>query len=136
MFTASSFVVRWLLCTFIVFAAYNVTGHSYYHWLVVGPSGDWALKTLLGWALLVVFAVFAMAIWRSMGPIGITLTLFILYALVWIVQDAGLINLNDPNTVTTVSEGLISTFIAIGVSLSHVKVRLTGQPEVRDVNTY
>ena len=70
MFTASSIVVRWLLCTFIVFATYNVTGYSYYHWLVVGPAGDWALKTLIGWLLLVVFAVFTMTIWRSMGPPG------------------------------------------------------------------
>ena len=68
--------------------------------------------------------------------IGMAVTLFMLYALVWIVQDAGLINLNDPSTVTTVSEGLVSTFLTVGVSLSHLKVRLTGQPEVRDVNLY
>ncbi|MGY8695158.1 MAG: DUF6524 family protein, partial [Verrucomicrobiia bacterium] len=32
-FDISSFIIRWIVCLFLVFAAYNPSGYSYFHWV-------------------------------------------------------------------------------------------------------
>ncbi|MBI1209140.1 MAG: hypothetical protein GC191_17850 [Azospirillum sp.] len=135
MFNGASVAVRWLLSMFVVFATYNVTGYSYYHWVSDG-SGDWSLKTLAGWLLVIMYGTYAIHIWRGMGPLGVAITLLLLFSATWLVQDAGFLNLNDPNTVTTVTEVLFASLISVGFWWSHVKTRFTGSPDANNVNQH
>ncbi len=135
-FNALSFVVRWLLSMLIVFATYNPTGFSYYHWIFGDVPGDWAAKTLIGCFLLIIYGVFGMCTWRSMGPYGIATATLSLTVLVWMIQDYGLINLNQTHTVSAVTCSLIATVMAFGVTVSHIKTRLYGQTESNYVEYY
>lgn len=135
-FSPLSFLVRWVLCVFVVFATYNTSGYSYYHWLT-GPSpDDVALRVLVGILLLITYAVFAMSMWRSMGPFGIAAAVLWMTAIVWITVDWGLLSLNSTHAVATTSEFVLATLLAFGVSTSHAKVRLLGQTESNYVEYY
>lgn len=136
MFTPTSFLVRWALSMFIVFATYNATGYSYYHWLTGAAPGDWPLKIFTGLFLLTLFGIYALAIWRSMGPIGVASTVAAFTALIWTLVDYHLLDLNNDNAVTTVVGSLFATILTFGISWSHIRTRLSGQVDSKDVNQY
>lgn len=136
MFTPLSFLVRWVLAMFVVFASYNATGYSYYHWVTVSSTYDWPLKTFTGLALLTSYGILAIAIWRSMGPVGVATATAALTAMVWTLVDYGFLNLNNTNAVSTIVGSLIATLLALGVSWSHIRTRLSGQVDSKDVNQY
>lgn len=136
MFTPLSFLVRWILAMFVVFATYNATGYSYYHWVTGPATYDWPLKTFTGLSLLTSYGIFAIAIWRSMGPVGVATAAAALTAMVWTLVDYGLLDLNHPNAVATVIGSLFATLLAFGVSWSHIRTRLSGQVDSKDVNQY
>lgn len=136
MFTPLSFLARWALSMFIVFATYNATGHSYYHWLTGASVDDWPLKIFVGLTLLTVFGVYAIAVWRSMGPIGVSASAAAFTALIWTMVDYGFLDLNNPNAVSTVVLSLLATVLAFGISWSHIRTRLSGQVDSKDVNQY
>jgi len=136
MFTPTSFLVRWALSMFVVFATYNATGYSYYHWLTGVSPGDWPLKIFTGLFLLTLFGIYALAIWRSMGPIGVASTVAAFTALIWSLVDYQLLDLNNDNAVTTVVGALFATILTFGISWSHIRTRLSGQVDSKDVNQY
>jgi hypothetical protein len=136
MFNASSFLVRWVLAMFIVFATYNASGYSYYHWITGISPGSWPLKSFAGVCLLTSYGIFAIAIWRSLGPVGVATSAASLTALVWTLVDYNLLDLNNPNAVATVVGTLFATILSFGVSWSHIRTRLSGQVDSKDVNQY
>ncbi|CAK0778761.1 conserved membrane hypothetical protein [uncultured Gammaproteobacteria bacterium] len=136
MFTPLSFLVRWCLALFVVFSTYNATGYSYFHWLTGVSTTHWPLKTFVGLVLLTTYGVFAIAIWRSMGPVGVSASAAALTAMIWTLVDYGLLDLDNPNAVATVLSALLATILAFGVSWSHIRTRLSGQVDSKDVNQY
>jgi len=135
-FNALSFVLRWLLCLFVVFATYNVTGYSYYHWITGDYPGDSALKTLAGCLLLIAYGNFIIVSWRSMGPVGISAASAILTTLFYLLDEYALLDFAQPYTMATITGFFFATLLAVGISLSHVKVRLIGQTESHYVEYY
>ena len=71
-FNAISVLLRWLAALFGVFATYNPSGYSYYHWLRQ-DGGSVSLRVLVGVALMIFYVVYLRATLRSLGPIGIGL---------------------------------------------------------------
>ena len=122
MFNASSFLVRWVLAMFIVFATYNASGYSYYHWVTGAGAENWPLKSFIGVCLLTSYGVFAIAIWRSLGPVGVATSAACLTALVWTLVDYSLLDLNNPDAVSTVVGTLVAT-IAVGANPYGVAVK-------------
>ncbi len=121
---------------FIVFATYNATGYSYFHWLTDSGSGDWALKLFTGLSLLTLYGIYAIAVWRSMGPIGVAAAATAMTVMIWTLVDYGLLDLNNTNAVSTVVGSLFATILSLGVSWSHIRTRLSGQVDSKDVNQY
>lgn len=136
MFSTWSFVVRWILCLFVIFATYNTTGVSYYHWVLSGEWSDIPLKAFVGILLVSALAIFAQATWRSFGPTGISLTMMFLTSVIWAMTDFHWLNLNNDNAIATTSGFILGTLFAFGVSWSHQRTRLSGQVDARDVNLY
>jgi hypothetical protein len=136
MFTPLSFLGRWIMTMFVVFATYNASGYSYYHWITGPGSESWPLKLFLGFVLFTFYGVFAMAIWRSMGPVGVASTIGAMTAAVWALVDYQMLDLNTENSVSTVVSTIFATLLAIGISWSHIRTRLSGQVDSKDVNSY
>ena len=99
-FSLASFLLRWLVALVLVFATFNPTDYSYYRW-VSGMDGEsLALKALAGVALVILYVIYLLATWRSIGAIGVTLAAAFLGGLVWVTIDLGLLDLARPTIMT------------------------------------
>ena len=137
-FSLASFLLRWLVALVLVFATFNPTDYSYYRW-VAGmdagmDGGNPALKALAGVALVILYVIYLRATWRSIGPIGLTLAAAFLGALIWVTIDLGLLDLERPTIVTWVLLFALATILAIGISWSHVRRRVSGQADMDDID--
>jgi Family of unknown function (DUF6524) len=85
-FNAISLLLRWLVALFGVFATYNPSGYSYYHWLQ-HDGGYVSLRVLAGVALAIFYVVYLRATLRSLGPIGIGLTFALFGSVAWLLTQ-------------------------------------------------
>ncbi len=92
------------------------------------------VKVFAGVALLIVYIIFLRATWRSIGPIGVALALSFFGALIWMAFYYGLLEPGQTTTLTYVGLVLAATVMAIGLSWSHIRRRLSGQYDMDDVD--
>ena len=133
-FQWSSFLVRWLVALVLVFATFNPTSYSYFRWIVPWDGQNLPLKALVGIVLLIGYVIYFRATFRSIGPIGMALAAALVAALIWVSIDFGLLDLNNPTIVTWVLLFAFATILAIGISWSHIRRRVTGQADIDDVD--
>ena len=133
-FSFASFLIRWLVALILIFATFNPTDYSYYRWVAGMDGENLALKVLAGIVLAILYVIFLRATWRSIGPIGMTLAAALLGALVWVSIDLGLLDLARPTIVTWVLLFTVATVLAIGISWSHVRRRVSGQADMDDID--
>ena len=132
-FTFLGFVSRWLLAVFLVLAAYNPSGYSYFHWIVDGADGHWLSKLLIGFLLGIAYATFILASLRSLGPFGIAVWGALFTSVAWLLVDLGLFVPLTAGTVVTLVLLIIASVMSIGVSWSYIRGRLSGQLDTNDV---
>ena len=133
-FNAANFLIRWVIALILVFATFNPTDYSYYRWVAAPGSDNLALQALVGVALLILYVIFLRATWRSIGPIGLTLAIAFFGAIVWVLLDLGWLNLDQPTVMTYVILVILATILAVGISWSHIRRRMTGQADIDDVD--
>jgi len=135
-FNFMSFVWRLVSSAVLVVLTYNPTRFSYWAWLVKARGADSAglgpEHFVVGVLLLIGWVILLAATQRSLGFLGLVLGGALLGGVVWLLVDAGIININDPSDATWVGLVCVSILLAIGLSWSHVWRRLTGQFEVDD----
>jgi hypothetical protein len=117
----------------LVFATYNPSGWSYIHWITSDETTSLPPLILAGLVLLGCFLIFLRATMRSIGPVGIILVLAVMGALVWLLVDFGLVDLAQGSVLTVIVEVVLATIMALGISWSHIRRRLSGQLDVDDV---
>jgi len=132
--TWSGFAWRWALALFVVLGTFNPTDFSYFSW-VVNVEGGLPLKALVGVALLIVIIVYLRATWFSIGPLGLTLAAAFFAALIWVLVDVGLLAFSGGGVLTWVILVILSLILAIGMSFSLFRRRISGQVDVDDVET-
>ncbi|MCB1737522.1 MAG: hypothetical protein KDI42_05310 [Gammaproteobacteria bacterium] len=134
-FSWGSFSLRILVAFLLVAATYNPTGYSFTH-LLLRPSGVLPLSVLvlLGIGLLVAWVIFLRATLRSLGLIGLVLALGVFGSLIWVLYDYRIIGLDDPGMLTWIAVVVVSLVLAIGMSWSHVRRRMSGQIDADDVD--
>ncbi|MEE8271122.1 MAG: DUF6524 family protein [Alphaproteobacteria bacterium] len=132
-FSWPNFLIRWAVALVLVFATFNPTQYSFYRW-VVGGQEDMPIKALVGVALLIGYIIFIRATWRSIGPIGLLLAVAFFGTLVWVLIDFGLIDPQRGSQMTYIVLVVMATVLAIGVSWSHVRRRVTGQADIDDID--
>ncbi len=129
-FTPTSFLLRWIIALFLVFATFNPTEYSYYRWIAGFEEDGLPLKVLAGILLLILYVIYLRATWRSIGAIGVSLAAALLAALIWVSIDFGLLNLMQPTIMTWVLLFAVATILAVGISWSHIRRRITGQADI------
>lgn len=130
----SGFGLRLLFALILVGASYNPSGHSYLHWAVLEPGSFNAVKALVGILLIVGWTIYLRATMRSLGLFGLLLASALFAALIWLLVDLGWINTAAPGALTYVILVGLALVMAIGISWSHVRRRLTGQVDADDVD--
>lgn len=132
-FGYSSFLVRWLVALFLVLATYNPSGYSYVHWMQEFSTELWPFKALAGLLLIVLYGLYGLATLRALGAAGISLITLLSAAALWVLADLGLFSAFDPTMIVMIA---VATVLAIGVSWSHIRQRLSGQVDSNDVSLY
>jgi hypothetical protein len=132
-FNAVSFLLRLLFALLLVFGTYNPTDFSYLSWVISGDAGFDPVTALVGVALLIAWIVFLRATFLSLGWLGIILGAALFACFIWLLIDIGWLSLDATGAITWLALLLIALILALGMSWSHIRRRLTGQVDVDDV---
>lgn len=124
---------RLLFALLIVFVTYNPEGLSYFDWAIRNFSFD-PLKLVVGIVLVIGWVVYIRATARSLGTIGLILVTTLCGALLWLFIDWGLIGLDSSRVLSYSALVIISIILAVGMSWSHIRRRLSGQYDMDDVD--
>jgi hypothetical protein len=134
--TAVGFLWRFVAALVLVLLTYNPSGHSAYHWITssIAESAFGPLHLLLVGVLLAGWAVYWLATWRALGPLGFTLAGLIVGAIIWLFYDIGLLESHSAAAITWIAQICLAAVLAVGVAWSHLWRRMTGQFNVEDVD--
>lgn len=128
------FLVRWVFALGLVAATFNPTEYNYIGWAMRNFGSQLPLTLLLGLLLLVGWIVYLRATLRSIGAVGMVLIAAIVAALLWVLYDYGVLNLDNPALNTWLGILALSAVLGIGLSWSIVRRKLSGQADVDDVD--
>ncbi|WP_116368720.1 DUF6524 family protein [Parahaliea mediterranea] len=132
-FTPTSFLLRWLFAAALVFGTYNPTDYSYVSWVLAEDTHFGPVIAIVGLLLLIGWIIYVRATFLSMGWLGVILGAALFGCVVWLFVDLGWMTLDSPGALAWVALLLVSLLLAVGMSWSHVRKRLTGQIDVDDV---
>jgi len=133
-FTWLGFGIRFLMAIIVVFATYNPTGHSYFHWGMINFFPIDPLRIVVGIILLIAWVVFVRATMRSLGGVGLILVAALCAALLWLLIDWGIIPGGSVNAISYAALVIIALILAVGMSWSHIRRRMSGQVDTDDVD--
>jgi hypothetical protein len=132
MFGFVNFLLRLLLTFFVVFATYNPSGRSFFHW---AKSGE-APATMVAVAAIMLIAAYAFLIrstWRSIKPLGALLVAVFLVLFNAMLVDLGVMPALTEGIFAAMCLASLSVLLAVGVSFSAIRARLSGQVDSDDV---
>ncbi|HED14827.1 MAG TPA: hypothetical protein ENI62_14440 [Gammaproteobacteria bacterium] len=131
-FSWKQFIMRLLAALALVFVTYNPTGQSYYHWAIV-PLPEYDVPRIFaGIVLIIGWAVFLRATFHSLGVIGIVLAVAFFGTLLWLLIDRELIQFHGNGILSYLVLVAIAGVLAVGMSWSHIRRRMSGQLDVSD----
>jgi hypothetical protein len=128
------FLVRLAAAATVVFCTFNPTGHSYVHWVAPSFPRIEPLQAVAGLGLLIGWILHLRATIRSLGILGVVVAAAFMAALVWLFISWRWIDMERSDTVAWVVLSVVTVLLAVGVSWSHVRRRVTGQADVTDVD--
>ena len=131
--TPAGVAIRFIFALLLVFASYNPSSYSYYHWLlssITEPSPWLALAALV---LIIGWVIYIRASLKSLGPVGLTLASLLVAVIIWALVDIGLVSVSEPTAFVWLLEVFIAAVLCLGMTWSHIRRRLSGQVDVDDV---
>ena len=132
-FNVVSFLGRFLFAAVLVFGTYNPTDWSYIGWVFAEGNEFGPVEALIGIVLIIGWIVFLRATFYSLGPLGLILGTAFFAAIIWLLVDLGWLSLESPGAITWLALLLVAMLLAVGMSWSHIRRRLSGQYSVDDV---
>ena len=134
-FTWGNFFVRFVFACLLVLGTYNPSTYSYVHWVSQDfPQSINALNAFAGVILIIGWVIYLRATWNSLGPVGLLLALIFFGALIWLLIDIGLLSIDHPSAIGWVILIVVSAVLAVGMSWSHIRRRMTGQIDIDEVD--
>jgi len=128
-----AFGVRLLFAMLLVFLTYNPTRFNYVNWAMEQYDINLSIVVLNGLILLIGYIIYLRATFRSIGPVGIILAAAVLGAIIWVLADNGLFDLQNGSLLTWVGLFALALILAVGLSWSHIRRRISGQADMDDV---
>lgn len=130
-FTFNSFLLRLLFAALLVFLTYNPSGYSWIHWfrsdlpMVYFAAGGMVL--LIGWVM------FLRATWNSLGAVGMWLAAGFFGIVIWLLYEWGILKFDSGAAVQWVILIVLAGVLAVGMSWSHVRRRISGQYDTDEI---
>jgi hypothetical protein len=128
------FIIRWIFAFGLLAATYNPTQWNFIRWSTANFETNLSMTVLFGLILLVGYIIYLRATLRSIGVFGMVLILAVVATLLWVMYDQGLINLDNPTLNTWIAIIALSIVLAVGLSWSIVRRKLSGQADVDDID--
>ncbi|MGH1416596.1 MAG: DUF6524 family protein [Pelagimonas sp.] len=128
-----SFALRWLFAFILLAATYNPTDWNFVRWAITNWSTQLPLVVLFGLILTVGYVIYIRATLRSIGGFGMILVSAIVGAILWVLWDFGLLDFNNPKVTTWIGILALSIVLAVGLSWSIIRRKLSGQVDTDDV---
>ena len=132
--TLQGFLLRFMFALLLMLLTYNPSGYSYSHWLQNSFSNFGPLLGIAGISLVIGWVIYLRATLRSLGLIGLILAALFFSAIIWLLIDWGLLGLNNVTAMSWVILILISAILAVGISWSHFRRKISGQVDSDDVD--
>ena len=133
-------LLRILGALVLVYATFNPTGHSYFHWVVApligmgaASGGSAALKFLAGVLLVIAWVVVLQATRRSIGLTGAFLALALCGGLIWLLIEQHVVSPTGSAAIAHIALVAIGLVLGVGMSWSLFSRRLTGQVDTDQV---
>ena len=130
-------ISRMLIAAIVVFATYNPSGNSIFHWVKnnENPTDAWVILV----AIVAVLANIAILIaaWKALGKLGTIIVVIFFAALVYLSLQEGWVSAGNRVSLEWLALILYSTFLGIGLSGAIIWRRATGQvvtDEADDIN--
>jgi hypothetical protein len=137
---AAGLLMRVLGALVLVYATFNPTGHSYFHWVLapligmgVPTGGSTALKFLVGVVLVIGWVVVLQATRRSIGLTGAFLALALCGGLIWLLVEQHVVSPTGSAAIAHIALIAIGLVLGVGMSWSFLTRRLTGQVDTDQV---
>ncbi|MGD8408089.1 MAG: DUF6524 family protein [Thiohalophilus sp.] len=124
---------RFLAAIVLVFCTYNPEGYSFVHWATSSDQGPMALKIFVGILLVIGWTVFIRATLGSLGGFGILLVVALFASMLWLLTEWGIIPKGSFHIVAYMVLFVISALLAVGMTWSHIRRRLSGQFDIDDI---
>lgn len=139
-FNFVSFTLRLLGTMTLVLLTYNPTGYSYFHWvqdsLALQGTGFGAEHAFSGVVMLIGWTILIRSTLQSLGALCLILAAAFIGTLVWLMTSYGVVEVESSTAITWAALISLATLLAIGMSWSHIRRRLTGQVDVDDVGDF
>lgn len=132
-FKLTGIFIRFIVALLLVFATFNPSGYSYVHLAMNPGEVSIPLIALMGIALVIGWAVFLRATLRSLGPVGIVLAAALFGCFVWLAVDLNWLSFGGQLFVYIILV-ICAAVLAIGMSWSHLRRRMSGQVDMDDVD--
>ena len=129
----AGFFMRLLIAVTLVFSTYNPSGWSYFHWVTDNPPNFDPIMGLAGIVLIIGWVIFLRATGRSLGAFGLILATAFFGTLLWMLIDWDIVPADSVTAITYIVLVILSGILAIGISWSHVRRRMTGQVDVDEI---
>jgi hypothetical protein len=130
-FTFASFLLRLLFAFTLVFLSYNPSGYSWVGWLL--SDEPLVYKAAAGIVLLIGWVIFLRATWNSLGAFGTILAVAFFAVIVWLFIYWGFFALDDTAVIEWVVLSILTGVLAVGMSWSHVRRKLSGQYDTDEI---
>lgn len=130
-FTFVSFLLRLLFASALVFLTYNPSGHSWVGWLL--SDTPLVYKAAAGVVLLIGWVIFLRATWNSLGAMGTILAVAFFAVIVWLFIYWDFFAFDDTAVIEWVVLSVLAGVLAIGMSWSHVRRKLSGQYDTDEI---
>ncbi|MGD2112191.1 MAG: DUF6524 family protein [Gammaproteobacteria bacterium] len=128
----TGFLLRLLAAVVLVFATYNPE-YSYFHWFRDMLPEINPLVIFSGVLLLIGWTIFLRATFRSLGAFGLLLAAAFFGTFVWLLIYWDWVSVDSFTALTYIIEVILCGVLAIGISWSHIRRRMTGQVDVDEI---
>ncbi|TDX97771.1 DUF6524 family protein [Thiohalophilus thiocyanatoxydans] len=126
-------ILRFLGALVLVMSTYNPEGYSFVHWASNVEQGPLALKIFVGLGLVIGWTIFIRATLGSLGGFGMLLVVALFASLLWLLIEWGVIPSGSVDAISYMTLFVISALLAVGMTWSHIRRRLSGQFDIDDV---
>jgi hypothetical protein len=128
--------VRFLAALVLVLSTYNPEGYSFIHWVFMSDNGSLPLKIFTGIVLLIGWTIYIRATLGSLGGFGMLLVVALFASLLWLLRDWGIIPRGSYDVVAYMVLFVISALLAIGMTWSHIRRRMSGQFDIDEIEEH